>query len=255
MSNEKLVKFSDDIAVIPADILASHAKDDVTWEHIAAKLAIKRKKLKKATAVIQTFVRSNVNILHHFNQEKCRLMEELDNVEMIKKSEMERIADFLEEMKRGAALEMAEEQMDINVDEDLKNEVKDLEVENAQLKRDLADLKGANKQLAVDTFALYEQFASSVKDVRGMESERKRMCNVRDQFSQAVEMLRALEVSVHKDVKREKKERKRLEKCIDAVIAAIEERYQKNKLADKLWDMKDSIIQAEFLANMPIQES
>ena len=256
MTSKKKVTFSEeDPRVIPANILESYTpQDEVTWEDVAEKIGIKKKKLKKATLKIQAFIRDKIKQLEIFNAKKCALLEELDNIELLKQQELKRVHDYLADLKREATIAISEEVMNTPLDETMKQEIKTLEANNAQLKEESEALKVQNKQLALDTFAMYEQFAISVADVKGMETEKKRMLNIVSQFEEAVGMLQGLAKRVHKDTKKEKKLRKRLEQCVDSVISAIEERYQQKKLSAQLWDMRDAMIQAEFLAHMPMQQ-
>ena len=259
MSSNKSVTFSKETAsVIPHDILEPHQKKrtPTTWEEDPYFRAF-HGKIGKSTFLrcvrrVQIFIRGNQLQWQKFNDAKCRFQEDLDNVQYMKTSELERIVTFLPDMKREAALEIMEELEDEGEDEDVhleerrqrkeameevKRQIKELEAANSQLQLESESLQQENKRIALDTFSMYEFFAQCVADTKGMELEKGRLEEVVEQYGECIETLENLLQGLEVEISKEESKRRRLEFCIDDVVNAVDERYGKRKLVTKIQTM------------------
>lgn len=175
----------------------------------------------------------------------------MDDVLVMKKGELERVTDCMEDMKREAKMEVAMEYgaEDIEDDQDFKTEVeeqrrevKELEAENIRLRKEAEEAKSKNKKIAMDTFSMYEAFAKASYDIKGMKVEQRRLDEIYTKYSQCVKTLKGMVKTVKADISTEKRERQRLEECMNQVIESLEKRYSKRKLIAKLQKNKFSAL-------------
>lgn len=256
-SAPKSVTFSsDENIIIPGDLLAIYVRKNPEEEDpVFQSLHGNKSTLEKSTRVVQRFIRAHLTHWRRFNDEKSRLWEELDNVYLIKQGELERVQDCKDEMKREAEMDIALEigMKNSNTDSDNyskgllarveqdKQHVKCLEAENAEFKQQSEEVRKENKRIALDTFSLYEFLTQAVSDVKGLESEKKRLEHIRTEFSSCVETLESLLESLDDDSARETRRKRNTASLINTIITLVEEQYGKRKLVKKLLKMKNSI--------------
>ena len=171
-SPPKSVSFSsEENSIIPAEILSVYMRT-ISWEDdpVFRNLGVDKITLDHSTRIVQRFIRSHLPHWRYFNDEKSRLLEALDNVELIKRGELERVQDCQEDMEREAKMDVALEigAQNNRTDSDMndsrmlehveqnKQQVKSLEAEYAQMKQKSEELRKENKRIALDTFSLYE---------------------------------------------------------------------------------------------------
>jgi len=243
------VQFLDSLSIIPANILDSYLQPDATWDTLLRTLPTSNQStLEQSCLCLQQFLRRNLHYLRHYNEEKCRLVEELDNIETIKKGELERVKDYRTEMRREADIEMMENDRNHNSDGSLDNEqveeekkkVKRLEAENVQVKQECATWKEDNKRIALDTFSLYEHFTQIVADIKGMEIEKKRLENIQEKYIDCIGTMQYLLESIDAHTAEEIEARNRTISNIDTIIATTEDRYNKRKLTKRLMKLQQA---------------
>ena len=256
-SAPKSVTFSsDENKIIPGDLLAVYVQKIPSKEDpVFQSLHVNKSTLEKSTRVVQRFIRAHLTHWRRFNDEKSRLWEELDNVHLIKQGELERVQDCKNEMKREAEMDVAleigmennnsdgcnhSEGLLAHVEED-KKQVKSLEVENSEIQQHSEELRKENKRIALDTFFLYESFTQAVSDVKGLESEKKRLEHIRTEFSSCVETLKSLLESLGGDIALETRKKRDTAILINTIITLVKGRYDNRKLVKKLLKIKDSI--------------
>ena len=246
--SKRSVTFSDEVGIIPENILEHFSSDT---DPLCRSLDVGDLKLLRCVLLIQGFVRDNISHWRHVNDERTRILEQLDDIALIKKGELERIEDFRAEMKREVEIEinltMDDEQADENPDlmrhvEEQKQQVKELEAANAQFKQQSEGCRKENKKLAMETFKLYESFPSAVSELKAYEAEKQRLEKVCDKYAECCKTLKGLMKILKGDIKKEVKEQSKLECCIDGIIGLLEERYSKRKLIDKLVNMKLNLL-------------
>ena len=243
------VSFSDDLTIIPDDILSPYNNVFTSIEDDEFCQSLKRPSdtLEQSARVLQRFVRANTIHWRYFNHEKCRILEAMDDVMVMKRGELERVSDCVEEMKREAEMEIAMEfgGDEIKDDQELKaqvehqkHKVKELEAENARLKTESEEIKSKNKKIAMDTFSMYESFTKAIFDVKELQSEQNRLQQIRDKFAQCVKSLKAMMKTVTEDIARARYERQQLDECMNQVIEILEERCSTRKLIARLYKIK-----------------
>ncbi|CAB9514639.1 expressed unknown protein [Seminavis robusta] len=254
---KRSVSFSEEVGKIPEDILEPYlCSFSLDEDPYCQSLGVSSLTLLRCAKLLQGFVRDNLSHWKYFNEERSRIVEQLDDIQVMKRGEMERVEDFITEMRREVEMELALEFDGEHVEEDpdlmkqveeQKNKVKDLEADNARLKQQSEDTKRQNKTLAMETFQIYESIPQKLSDVRGYQAEEKRLQGIRDKYAHAIQTLQGMIKTVKADIADEKEDRENIENCIMIIIMNVEERTSKKKLVEKLWDMKltlESLVEA-----------
>jgi chromosome segregation ATPase len=261
--NKRSVTFSDEVECIPEDILEPYFRAFCPdTDPFCRSLGVADLKLLRCALSIQGFIRDNILHWRHFNEERSRILEQLDDVAVMKKGELERVEHFRTEMKREVEMDInltmddqqAEEHPEVMRQvEEQKLQVKELETENAQLKQQAEDTRKDNKNLAMATFKLYESFAAAVSDLKAYEAETHRLQEIRNKYAECCKNLKGLMKILKADMKKELKERAQLETCIDGIVSLLEERYSKKKLIGKVTNMKLDVESQVGLISNPIE--